>query len=254
MAELSSIGRTSELIIVDDRSEDTTVIDLKYQLNKNIVDRNVVVVELPKNVGATAAKQIGAQAARGRWIIFMDSDDYFVSDVAELFSNFISRFENITQIVFFRCVDQEGGALIGPAPIEQLRLGVRSYLLEGTPGECLPVVRRSAILKHRYPEDLRGFEGLAYAQIIKATAPAIVAPLVLRAYSTEEMGDRLSTGSGLSARRLQLARGYMRMARDFRKDLGLATGLVCLKAIFHVSKYICSIVASISYGRYRTPQ
>lgn len=59
-----------EIIIVDDSSTDNTV-----SIIKNICQKNIILVELPRHVGFSGAVTIGLFMAKGEFIAMQDSDD-----------------------------------------------------------------------------------------------------------------------------------------------------------------------------------
>lgn len=67
-----------EVIIVDDKSTDNSL----EELNK-IKDDKLRVFQLGKNSGAAAARNYGASMARGEFISFLDSDDYYEKEFLE---------------------------------------------------------------------------------------------------------------------------------------------------------------------------
>lgn len=68
---MDRLGLRYELVFVNDGSTDTTMNDLKDILEN---DSKVVVVELRRNFGQTAALAAGFDVARGQIIISMDGD------------------------------------------------------------------------------------------------------------------------------------------------------------------------------------
>jgi len=59
-----------EVIVVDDASSDDTAAAVA-----TFADRRIRVIRHERRLGAAAARNTGARAARGRWIAFLDSDD-----------------------------------------------------------------------------------------------------------------------------------------------------------------------------------
>src|SRR5262249_21906221 len=70
-----------EVIVVDDGSRDRTSIVAKQCAD---ADRRVQVLRHSTNLGAQAARNTGAQTARGRWLTFLDSDDRLLRKSLEL--------------------------------------------------------------------------------------------------------------------------------------------------------------------------
>lgn len=63
-----------ELIIVDDCSEDNTVDVLNEDFSQF---ENILVIKNTKNMGAAYSRNIAIKKAKGRFIAFLDSDDYW---------------------------------------------------------------------------------------------------------------------------------------------------------------------------------
>jgi glycosyltransferase involved in cell wall biosynthesis len=68
---LITLGRTFEVIFVDDGSTDGTPVKLEQILQ---LDRRVKVIQLATNAGQTAALCAGFDASQGRFVIAMDGD------------------------------------------------------------------------------------------------------------------------------------------------------------------------------------
>lgn len=73
-----------QTIVVDDNSPD------KYEYwNDLIADfPNVAFISLSENRGAGAARNEALRLAKGKWVLFMDSDDYFIPNAFEAFWEF----------------------------------------------------------------------------------------------------------------------------------------------------------------------
>lgn len=66
-----------EIIIVDDNSDATIVNFEDFPCSKN---PNVKVVQTNEGLGAGFARNRGLEIAQGKWLVFADSDDYFITD------------------------------------------------------------------------------------------------------------------------------------------------------------------------------
>ncbi|GAB4139958.1 MAG: hypothetical protein Fur0041_15170 [Bacteroidia bacterium] len=74
-----------EIIVVDDASSDETP-----QVLDNYKDE-VRVVRLDENVGLAEARNIGIRKAKGQYVVFLDADDYFQSDILKIESVFLTE-------------------------------------------------------------------------------------------------------------------------------------------------------------------
>lgn len=72
---LSQIGPDEELILIDDKSTDDS---LKTCLQKksNNIDKNIILINKDKNNGVAHSRNIGLKKASGRYILWIDSDDW----------------------------------------------------------------------------------------------------------------------------------------------------------------------------------
>jgi glycosyltransferase involved in cell wall biosynthesis len=201
----------SEVFVVDDGSTDGTAKMVKSRYRYDIEDNRLVVVERPVNGGVTAAKNTGARAARGDWLVFLDSDDQLLPSASQEIPDFAARHATAS-VLFFRCVD-EGGCAVE---------------------ETLPVVARAAFMLQLYDEDLRGFEGLTYLRLAKYHAPVAYSDAVVRRYSTAGK-DRLSSLAGRLRRADLMARGFNRLRAEhsdgmsFRQRTALALRIACYR-------------------------
>ncbi len=66
-----------ELIVVDDGSTDST---LEIAKTFAELDSRIHVIEMGSNRGRATARNVGLQRAVGRWVAFLDSDDYWLPD------------------------------------------------------------------------------------------------------------------------------------------------------------------------------
>ena len=77
---LSQTYKKLELIIVDDCSKDDT---LRIAQDYALADRRIKVLHNAQNSGASRTRHNAVEAASGKWIAFLDSDDAWVSDKLE---------------------------------------------------------------------------------------------------------------------------------------------------------------------------
>jgi len=194
-------GLACEIVVVDDASTDHTFELLNTAYADEIALGIIVIDRFGTNQGVTAAKNRGAELARGHWVAFMDSDDNFIIENAPEMIKLL-ELHLADAAVFFRCRDNEHKLLIGP-DVPAVYIGLKDIINGGTPGECLPVVRRQVMLAHPYPAELRGSESLSYFSMLQASERIYISELIVREY--EYAGDdRLSAKKGLRARAAKL--------------------------------------------------
>ncbi len=76
-----------ELLIIDDNSSDNTVSIIKNFKN----EKNIKVIKSPFNLGAATARNIGIKKSKGRYIAFLDSDDYWLPNKLALQFKFLKN-------------------------------------------------------------------------------------------------------------------------------------------------------------------
>jgi GT2 family glycosyltransferase len=72
-----------EILLVDDHSRPENQEKLKN------LSSLATIVTTPQNVGISAARNFGAQRAKGEWLAFLDDDDYFLPDKQERQINYL---------------------------------------------------------------------------------------------------------------------------------------------------------------------
>jgi teichuronic acid biosynthesis glycosyltransferase TuaG len=97
-----------ELILVDDCSSDNSVNIIK---NKSQQDSRIKLIKQEENSGAWAARNIGIDNAKGRYICFLDSDDIWVSEKLARELEFIKKKKAGFVFTGYEFADEEGNGL-----------------------------------------------------------------------------------------------------------------------------------------------
>ncbi|MEQ8428671.1 MAG: glycosyltransferase family A protein [Gammaproteobacteria bacterium] len=115
-----------EILVIDDGSSDSTA-NLVRDLARS--DERVRLIMLEYNKGAQHARNKGIQNARGAWIAFLDSDDYFLCDSVE--KRLACAMEENVVVVHSECLVIRKNDELKRFNIKPLSGYVYSQLLEG---------------------------------------------------------------------------------------------------------------------------
>lgn len=104
---LNQTYRNIEIIIVNDGSTDRSneVIDRYAKLDNRIIVIN------KKNGGLSEARNYGLDRAAGKYVMFVDSDDYIETDMAEYLLKTIKQADARIAVCGYRVVDEDGVTL-----------------------------------------------------------------------------------------------------------------------------------------------
>jgi glycosyltransferase involved in cell wall biosynthesis len=232
-----------EIIVVDDCSTDGTPEMLECSFASEIQKGLIRLVALTNNVGAVRAKNAGARAASGYWLIFLDSDDLMIPAAALEMRREVAKFHE-APLIFFSCEDLVTREKIGAPILTATPLCLRDYLNHSDLGERLPIVRREIAAQFPYEETLNGWEGLTNARILRHFEPLIISPIIGRRYRNQGE-DRLSSVAGKRARVSSLARGYFLLVWEFALYMQLS------RAAYYLSKAsFYYVIATLTARRY----
>jgi glycosyltransferase involved in cell wall biosynthesis len=209
-----------EVIVVDDASQDDTLLCLNKAFAEELAAGRLKVVALKNNLGVTGAKNAGYVIASGDWVVFLDSDDEYFQHAGPLIEIQLTSASD-RPIVFFRCRDQ-AGRFVGECEGQERELALATYLQHTSFGEALTAVNKRMIgTMLPYPSELRGYEGLGCCRLIWKFGPALLSKVVARIYYTEGE-DRLSISKGLLTRMPLLAKGHLIMVKEFWRTMRVA--------------------------------
>jgi len=206
-----------EVVVVDDASTDDTLSRLKQDFAGPLSSGQLKLVALESNQGVTGAKNAGYEVARGDWVVFLDSDDWYQIGVGDRLEAELKASQR-SPIVFFRCVDQSG-QLVGQRQGETFYIDLHCYLRQTSFGEALTAVNKALVgNKPPYVALLRGYEGLGCARLIDRYGDALLSSLVARVYD-QSGDDRLSRS--MVRRMPLLARGHFMLLKEFWPSMPL---------------------------------
>ena len=230
LAFVRPLGGT--VIVVDDGSTEPVFPFIQASFDAELQASTLTYVRQDANGGVTAAKNLAFEHSSAGWVLFLDSDDELIPELTEQVAQTLTCSAD-DALMFFRCVDQNGTFIGHPFDAPQ-RLTLRRYLTHTSYGEALVAINKSIVSSPPYDADLRGYEGMGCARLIKQFGPAQLMPIVARRY--HRVGeDRLSTFSGMMKRSAYLGRGHLRYVGLFGDHMSPFTRLKFrIKAIVYL--------------------
>ncbi|NYB74509.1 glycosyltransferase family 2 protein [Sedimentibacter hydroxybenzoicus DSM 7310] len=87
-----------EVIIIDDKSDELHLDSLKRFIKRDKHKNIILYNNTTENKGAGTCRNIGLKNAKGKWVIFADSDDYFIEGFYEIITKY---FNSEYEAVFF---------------------------------------------------------------------------------------------------------------------------------------------------------
>ena len=146
-----------ELIVVDDGSEDDTVAVTRGKLANDFA-KPWQIIELGRNRGPSAARNVGLRAARGEWVQFLDSDDFLHPSKFELQMAYCAQAPADVMAVYssWRQCRFEAGHISVVGKLSQPSMTGRSPVMclvgNDRPLHCAGLARRTAL------EQVGGFD------------------------------------------------------------------------------------------------
>lgn len=124
-----------EMIIVDDRSQDDTyeIVEREAQL-----DSRIRLIRLDQNSGTAIARNIAMDAARGRYVAFLDSDDLWLPEKLEKQLEFMREKNSAFSFTSYRKINESGEEIGDPVAVPEW-VDYRK-LLKNTAIGCLTVM------------------------------------------------------------------------------------------------------------------
>ena len=189
---LSQTYRNWQWIVVDDCSTDGS---FDYIKELAIKDQRIIVLRTPENKGTSVARNIGLRYAEGRYITFLDSDDFLDSNYLQSQLDFIKLNGPLVSAGYRRKAKHTCTDFLVPSYVDY------KTALRGNPLSCLTTMYdKSVIGDVFFPEDIDRPEDYAFwLNILKRGIIAHGNPAVLATYNIRE-GSRSSNKINLIGR------------------------------------------------------
>lgn len=204
-AAVESVSEQKDLVlshvVVDDGSDDQT-----QELVEELQGRHSHLIYIRQNrAGVARARNLGIEAAQGRYIAFLDSDDLWLPGKLEAQIGFMQREQVAFSYGDYERRDRKSGSPLGTF-IAPERLSYRD-LLHGCPIGCLTAAYdQEALGKVYMPDVRRGQDWGLWLALTRLGGPARKYPGVHAVYHTG--------GDSLSANKMAKVRDVYRVYRE----------------------------------------
>lgn len=145
-----------EVIVVDDGSTDETEKILVEYTNK---EPKLKFIRNNKNKGVAFSRNVGIKSSKGKYLLFLDSDDKLLPDALYIFTKAIERYAN-GDVIKGKIIreNSKGEQKIGSSPrlLGDNKKNFVAFLRRKLPMETGSfVVKKNVIEKYTFPEELR---------------------------------------------------------------------------------------------------
>lgn len=207
-----------EIIIVNDGSSDNTG-EVVAKLLKQ--EHRIKYIEHPSNLGAQAARNTGIRNAKGKWITFLDSDDYLQTDSLE--SRLHLALQDDLKVIHAECYVLRSDNQLRLFGVRPLQGSVYTDLLTN-PGPVFPglFIAKDALEKINYLDE----NIIAYQEWDTVIRLAKLYPFgfVKKPVFTYDCRGQ----DTISKNRLRSANGYKQVVNKHWKDIVKVSGLPVL--------------------------
>jgi len=215
---LAQTYKNWEMIIVDDVSQDNSNEIIKEYI-KN--DSRIQLIKLDVNSGAAIARNRAIKEAKGRYIAFLDSDDYWHEEKLAKQLEFMHAKQIALSFTSYYRVDEDTGEVIDQQKSVE-KVEYKMLLRQNIMG-CLTVMYDTQVLGKVYmPEILRRQDYALWLKILKQIPFACGVPDVLAYYRVRN--------SSISSNKIIASKYHWKVLREIEK-LSLA------KAIYYFGWY-----------------
>jgi len=149
-----------EQIVIDDGSTDNTLSIIKDYTYRYFFIR---LINYKQNKGVNYARNRGIEAAQGKFILFLDSDDYLNPNALKVIHSEIKKDPNYSHYLF-RVSDRENDERL---PKEKSVFYYEDWITNKVSGDFCHVVSKNLLFKYPFLEDFRRYEILNWLLILR---------------------------------------------------------------------------------------
>ncbi len=152
-----------EWLLVDDKSPDNSIKVIKKYIN---IDERIKLITLNENCGAAVARNKGIEAAEGRYIAFLDSDDLWDPEKLSKQVEFMSENEYGFSFTTYEVINDNGESLnkiVKSKPVWTYNDALRNTLIQ----TVTVIIDRNIIGDFRMPNIRKGQDYATWLMILR---------------------------------------------------------------------------------------
>lgn len=176
---------TFEHIIVDDNSSDGSWAEI-VEISRRF--KNIKIFRLDKNTGPVAARNVGISLAEGRFLAFLDADDYWLPSKLYLQLKFMLSSRAAMSYTDYRCISEDG-RFIGSRLNCPSRIGIDMHHMTRYIGCLTVMIDRNQCVNFDFENispAYRAEDFLAWSSVIAHHKYALHCPHDLARYAVVE--------------------------------------------------------------------
>lgn len=204
MRAINSALGFKEIIIIDDGSTDNT----KSLFKKTAP--NIKYFCSSKNKGVNAARNLGVKKSKGKYILFLDSDDELTKNAENIITS-----TPINPLTFFSTKNSSNNKRMSFVKIEK-KYTYKEYLQQKVKGEFIPLIDKKIFNETMFSEERFCFESFFWNKVIRVNS-VYVSPKICRIYhydSGNQVSNKLIDPKFAKKRQSD----YLEYIKQFKKD------------------------------------
>ncbi len=167
-----------EIYVINDSSKDKSLEIVKKYMKKYSI---IKLKDLKNNKGVSNARNIGIRNARGKYLLFCDSDDYYELNALEIFMNFVKKNKADFVMANYSLTNGIKKININSTNYFSKIITKKEAICYMTLTSCSKLIKRDLFVDNNiyYPEDLKKCEELTVIPVIAYLAKK---PMILNCY------------------------------------------------------------------------
>ncbi len=236
---------TLEWIVVDDGSNDNT-----SSVVEAFDDKRIIFIRFPKNRGANAARNAGARKAKGKFVIFLDSDDELYPESLAVMDEVMNGADAEIGAAAFACVIADT-VMQFPFPNDGVVLREYDVICKNgfMKGDKILVYRREIFQEFLLPEDVRGCEHVFVYEVSKKWAYLMKNKPVSIVH---RQADNLSNPGNMVARSFDMARSYEMILKNHSHLLQKCPEAMCRFLLRALYRYLVAGARTEAWRIYKS--